>query len=207
MSVDRISDEAAKAAIHGWFDDWDVKECHIARMRRAIAAALPLLEGGKGEPVAYQHRFKHIPTGKWGPWKAASEAYWNRYAERTPTILYEVRALYTAPQPAAQQPAVPALEVFRIAGGDVECCPEPTADEALECLRDLRKCYDEALQNVPLQQPAGDGGVDAVMREVETIWAVSTPSVDLETMGQLMHAKARLNAAIAALRANAGDTK
>jgi len=47
MSVDRISDEAAKAAVHGWFDDWDVKECHIARMRRAIAAALPLLEGGR----------------------------------------------------------------------------------------------------------------------------------------------------------------
>ena len=51
--------------------------------------------------------------------------------------------------------AVPALEVFRIAGGDTECCPDPTADEALECLRDLRQCYTEALQAPPAAVPAG----------------------------------------------------
>jgi hypothetical protein len=42
-----------------------------------------------------------------------------------------------------------ALEVFRIAGGDTECCPNPTADEALACLRDLRECYGEALKAMP----------------------------------------------------------
>lgn len=42
---------------------------------------------------------------------------------------------------------VPALEVFRIAGGDVECEPHPTAESALACLRDLRQCYDESLSS------------------------------------------------------------
>ena len=51
----------------------------------------------------------------------------------------------------AQQPAMaPALDVFKIAGGDVECSPEPTAEIALDCLRDLRQCYEEVLS----QQPA-----------------------------------------------------
>jgi len=51
----------------------------------------------------------------------------------------------------AQQPTMaPALDVFKIAGGDVECSPEPTAEMALDCLRDLRQCYEEVLS----QQPA-----------------------------------------------------
>src|SRR5690606_6840816 len=35
---------------------------------------------------------------------------------------------------------VDALEVFRIAGGDTECEPNPTPERALEVLRDLRAC-------------------------------------------------------------------
>jgi hypothetical protein len=67
----------------------------------------------------------------------------------------------------AGQPAmVSAAEVFRIAGGDTECCPNPTAAEALACLSDLRECYDEALS-----QPAQGGGevvekYEALMRIV-----------------------------------------
>lgn len=38
-----------------------------------------------------------------------------------------------------------ALEVFRIAGGDTECEPNPRPERALEVLRDLRACYDEAI--------------------------------------------------------------
>ena len=49
-----------------------------------------------------------------------------------------------------------ALDVFRIAGGDAECEPRPTAERALEVLRDLRKCYDEALR--------ADAGGEAVAR-------------------------------------------
>lgn len=46
-------------------------------------------------------------------------------------------------------PVVPASEVFRIAGGDTECEPNPTPERALEVLRDLRACYDEALCDKP----------------------------------------------------------
>lgn len=38
---------------------------------------------------------------------------------------------------------VSAYTVFRIAGGDVECCPNPTGEQAIECLTDLRQCYDD----------------------------------------------------------------
>ena len=47
-----------------------------------------------------------------------------------------------------------ALDVFRIAGGDVECCPNPTQEQALACLIDLRDCYDEMLASVPVTSPA-----------------------------------------------------
>ena len=50
----------------------------------------------------------------------------------------------------AQPATIHALDVFKIAGGDVECSPEPTAEMALDCLRDLRQCYEEVLS----QQPA-----------------------------------------------------
>lgn len=49
----------------------------------------------------------------------------------------------------ASAPVVPASEVFRIAGGDTECEPNPTPERALEVLRDLRACYDEALCDKP----------------------------------------------------------
>jgi hypothetical protein len=50
----------------------------------------------------------------------------------------------------AQQPdTVSAAEVFRIAGGDIECSPTPSPKQALECLRDLRECYDESLAQQP----------------------------------------------------------
>lgn len=41
-----------------------------------------------------------------------------------------------------------AREVFRIAGGDIECCPAPNIEQAFECLRDLRACYEEALASI-----------------------------------------------------------
>ena len=44
---------------------------------------------------------------------------------------------------------VAAREVFRIAGGDVECSPNPTTQQALDCLQDLRSCYDEAIAARP----------------------------------------------------------
>jgi hypothetical protein len=71
--------------------------------------------------------------------------------KRTATVSAERGAsaivpLYATPQPERPQGGVvDAVEVFRIAGGDTECCPNPTAAEALACLRDLRECYDEAL--------------------------------------------------------------
>jgi len=53
----------------------------------------------------------------------------------------------------------------------------------------------------PVQGKADGDALNTVMREVEKIWKVATPFVDsLETMGELMHAKSRLNAAIAALQ-------
>lgn len=64
-----------------------------------------------------------------------------------------------------------ALEVFRIAGGDVECCPHPTRDQAIACVRDLRERYEEALKTPPTAtEPAqtGRGGADhhATLRKV-----------------------------------------
>lgn len=61
-----------------------------------------------------------------------------------------------AAQPAGE--AVVALDVFRIAGGDVECSPNPSAAAALECLRDLRECYDEAIASAPPPPAAADSG-------------------------------------------------
>lgn len=63
----------------------------------------------------------------------------------------------TPPAAPQQQGQVDALEVFRIAGGDTECEPNPTPERALEVLLDLRACYDEAIT----QQPETHGGVAA----------------------------------------------
>lgn len=60
----------------------------------------------------------------------------------------EAIAALRAHAPAAV-PMVPAYEVFRIAGGDVECCQNPTTQQALDCLQDLRSCYDEAIAARP----------------------------------------------------------
>jgi len=70
--------------------------------------------------------------------------------------------LYTHPQP-AQGEQCSALEVFRIAGGDVECTPNPTAVVAMDCLRDLRQCYDEELSK-PERRPIADEVVGALDR-------------------------------------------
>ena len=69
-------------------------------------------------------------------------------APQTVTILREAAA-------ALSVPSVPALDVFRIAGGDVECSRNPSAKLALDTLIDLRQCYDELLAT---SQP-GDGWV------------------------------------------------
>lgn len=53
------------------------------------------------------------------------------------------------------EPTVSAREVFRISGGDIECCPNPTPEDAMECLSDLRKCYDESLAQQPAEAVAG----------------------------------------------------
>ena len=37
------------------------------------------------------------------------------------------------------------FDVFRMAGGDTECCPNPTFEEAYRCVCDLRSNYDELL--------------------------------------------------------------
>ena len=64
-------------------------------------------------------------------------------------------------------------------------------------LADALAARDAAIQQAQIWKMEA---LNTIMREVETIWSVATPLVDLETMGQLMHAKARFNAAIAALR-------
>jgi len=65
---------------------------------------------------------------------------------------------------------VSALDVFRIAGGDVECCPNPAAEQALDCLRDLRECYDEALR----ESLGGEGESRTAIA-----WAVQTNNYGL----------------------------
>lgn len=63
-------------------------------------------------------------------------------------------------------------EVFRIAGGDTECCPNPTTENALDCLRDLRQCYDEtpapAMPNGVEVLPATGPFVDRIVRIFRT---------------------------------------
>ncbi len=51
----------------------------------------------------------------------------------------------TARRAADEAVAAFAKEVFTIAGGDVECVPTPSQSQAIEVVRDLRACYDEAL--------------------------------------------------------------
>jgi hypothetical protein len=77
------------------------------------------------------------------------------YEKQITAFIARVRTLDAA-QPAGV--AVAALDVFRIAGGDVECNPNPSAADALECLRDLRECYDEALA-APIASQAVAGAV------------------------------------------------
>ena len=72
--------------------------------------------------------------------------------------------LYAHPPPSAPV-GVGALEVFRIAGGDTECEPNPTPERALEVLRDLRACYDEALT----QQPAAVDEVEQLTEQQAVI--------------------------------------
>lgn len=55
----------------------------------------------------------------------------------------------------AEGTMVPAAEVFRIAGGDIECSPWPTAKQAMDCLRDLRACYEEALAQPRAERQEG----------------------------------------------------
>jgi hypothetical protein len=68
-------------------------------------------------------------------------------ADGCPTELAVLQRFWRAQQ--AGEAVVSAREVFRIAGGDVECEPNPTPERALEVLRDLRQCYDEALDTTP----------------------------------------------------------
>lgn len=41
------------------------------------------------------------------------------------------------------------LDIYKAAGGDSECTPDPSPEEVLACVRDLRECYDDALTWVP----------------------------------------------------------
>lgn len=53
-------------------------------------------------------------------------------------------------------------ELFTIAGGDIECSPCPSKQQVVDCVKDLRSCYDEALAAKPddlcgrLQQKCSD---------------------------------------------------
>lgn len=55
------------------------------------------------------------------------------------------------------------LDIYKAAGGDSECTPDPSPEEVLRCVRDLRECYNDALAwNVPPITVTG-ADVDAAM--------------------------------------------
>jgi hypothetical protein len=93
---------------------------------------------------------------------AVSEHFLACDAEAYPDIALEILARFRKQitVPPAASAGVPASEVFRIAGGDVEVNTNPTAADALECLRDLRACYDE------LMTPASAGVTEARLRDL-----------------------------------------
>jgi len=64
-----------------------------------------------------------------------------------------------------------ALDVFKIAGGDVECSPEPTAEIALDCLRDLRQCYEEVLSQQPAAALPDMAAFDKAVSDLNS-WAI-----------------------------------
>lgn len=107
-----------------------------------------------------------------------------------------------AHQPA---PVVPAFEVFRIAGGDTECEPNPTPERALEVLRDLRACYDEALCDQPAPVVDDAMRVDAERyrwlrdKGIEHDWTVCR--YPIEGVGVYQQTRQSLDAAIDAARA------
>jgi len=89
----------------------------------------------------------------------------------------------------AQPATIHALDVFKIAGGDVECSPEPTAEMALDCLRDLRQCYEEVLS----QQPAAalpevtDADVAAACEHFD-VWHAIVKGDKCDTSGRMLAA-------------------
>jgi len=129
MSVDLVSDEAIAAAF------WELAEypekapgnrlafaaacAYIHHRAKELSAALPLLEGGKGEAVAWMIRNKGDGELHWDVEACvfADAGSANEMAEclndGDPPI-WEALPLYTAPQPAAPQPAEP------VAGGAVD---------------------------------------------------------------------------------------
>jgi hypothetical protein len=82
----------------------------------------------------------------------------NHYAQAS--LETQIRAAFTVAQQPAASAGVPASDVFRIAGGDVEVNPNPTAADALECLRNLRTCYDESIA------PASAGVTEAKLAKL-----------------------------------------
>jgi hypothetical protein len=98
MSGDRISDEAVLAARVAFDEAYNSDGVSWANaMRSAIAAALPLLEGGKGEPVWLRDflsaKMHHLPVED----------------QHVLSVILDAD-----PQPAAPQPAEP------VAGGAVD---------------------------------------------------------------------------------------
>lgn len=101
-----------------------------------------------------------------------------------PLMPNKARAVRAIAAALRQQPApvVSASEVFRIAGGDTECEPNPTPERALEVLRDLRACYDEALCDQPA--PVVDvlvavrHEIEAAKHELDTVTATDDAQSD-----------------------------
>jgi hypothetical protein len=64
---------------------------------------------------------------------------------------YSSLTRYTRAAVEADRAAIAAvlLEIYKAAGGDSECTPDPTPEELLACVRDLRECYNDALTWVP----------------------------------------------------------
>jgi len=205
MSVDRISDEAVEAAVlvMAAASDCDLAEVSEENKRRlrdevrsALSAALPLLEGGKGEAVAWMIRNKGDGELHWNEElcvfaDAASADEMAECLNDGDPPIWEALPLYTAPQPAAQQP---------------EQTISATA-AAFATLMKLGYVWNGGDFFDGPEQPAGDGGV-----ELSALVRYGRHEPDCDTchdsaLKPRPKCTCGLGAAIAALRANSGDTK
>lgn len=104
-------------------------------------------EGGWTIDFDFIQRVRGVAEGSFG-YSAGAE-------ETEATLLAALQCLPNLSAPPAPRSddapreMVPAADVFRMAGGDTEGNPRPTAAEALHVLRDLRERHNESLDGMP----------------------------------------------------------